>query len=64
MAREQLDQGVSGTQRKMTEVLGRVAWGELDGQSEAKNQTLQAEKAEGRGPEAESKLGCQRVREE
>lgn len=48
----------------MTEVLGRVAWGELDGQNEAKNQTLQAEKAEGRGPEAESKLGCQRVREE
>lgn len=42
----------------MTEVPGGVAWGELDGQ------TLQAEKAEGRGPEAESKLGCQGLREE
>lgn len=41
-----------------------MAWNELDGQKEAKNQTLQAEKAEGRCPKAKSKLGCQRVREE
>lgn len=42
----------------------RVGQGELDGQNKAKNRTLQAEKAELKGPGAESKLGCQRVREE
>lgn len=52
------------TKENDTEVLGRMAWNELDGQKEAKNQTLQAEKAEGRCPKAKSKLGCQRVREE
>lgn len=27
-----------------------MEWGEVDGQNEAKNQTWQAEKAEGKGP--------------
>lgn len=53
-----MDQGVSGAQKKMTQrYRKRVEWGDLDGQNKAKNRTLKAER-EGKGPGAESKLGC------